>query len=94
MIEVKEAVQSASDYLSQLYPATQLYDVLLEEVWLSDDENYWFVTLGFSRPIPSLDPMRAMSESFFKTGKYQREYKIFQLDATTGQVRSMKIRAA
>ena len=100
MIDVKEAVKIATDYLKQLYEPTQLHDILLEEVALSDDEKYWYVTLGFSRPVASTNPMQALTETFLKgqgivnQTKYQREYKVFQIDAATGQVRSMKIRAA
>jgi hypothetical protein len=100
MIDVKEAVKIATEYLKQLYEPAQLHDILLEEVVLSDDERYWYVTLGFSRPIASTNPMQTLAETFLKTQgianqtKYQREYKVFQIDAATGQVRSMKIRAA
>ena len=94
MIDVKEAVKIATDYLRQLYEPTELQDILLEEVALSDDEKYWYVTLGFSRPVPSTDPMRALTESILNQKKYRREYKVFQIDSATGQVRSMKIRAA
>ena len=92
MIDVKEAVKTATDYLGQLYELAQLQDILLEEVSLSDDEKYWYVTLGFSRPLPSTDPMQKLTEGILK--RYQREYKVFQIDSATGQVRSMKIRAA
>jgi len=95
MIDVKEAVRIASDYLVQLYDASQLHDVLLEEVALSEDEEYWYVTIGFTRNIPSTDPMKAMTETILNQKKYtSREYKVFQIDSATGQVRSMKIRAA
>jgi len=94
MIDVKEAVKIATDYLRQLYEPTELQDILLEEVALSDDEKYWYVTLGFSRPVPSTDPMRVLTESILNQKKYRREYKVFQIDSATGQVRSMKIRAA
>ena len=100
MINVKEAVKIAIDYLKQLYDPMELHDILLEEVALSDDEMNWYVTLGFSRPLPSTNPMQALTASILKSQgmlsqtSYQREYKVFQIDATTGQVRSMKIRAA
>lgn len=94
MIDVKEAVKIATDYLRQLYEPAELQDILLEEVALSDDEKYWYVTLGFSRPVPSTDPMRVLTENILNQKKYQREYKVFQIDSATGQVRSMKIRAA
>jgi hypothetical protein len=77
MIDVKEAVRISSDYLRLLYEPTQLNDVLLEEVSLSDDEKHWHVTLGFSRPAFTPDPMRALIDSPLRQGKYQREYKVF-----------------
>lgn len=94
MIDVKQAVTSATHYLRELYEPSQLQDILLEEVALSDDEKHWYVTLGFSRPVPSTDPMRALTESILNQKRYQREYKVFQIESETGQVRSMKIRAA
>jgi hypothetical protein len=100
MIDVKEAVTNAVGYLKQLYDASNLNDILLEEVELSGDEQYWYVTLGFSRPIPtrpkgpfSVGAHEAI-ESMFGPKEYQREYKVFQIDSATGQVKSMKIRAA
>jgi hypothetical protein len=96
MIDVKEAVRIATGYLKQLYEPAQLHDILLEEVALSDDEKYWYVTLGFSRPVASTNPIQALTETFMKSQGIvnQTEYKVFQIDAATGQVRSMKIRAA
>lgn len=96
MIDVKEAVKIALDYLGKLYDM-KLHDVLLEEVVLSDDEGFWYVTIGFSRPVPSTEPFRTTSatiEAMLGTQKYQREYKVFQIDSDSGQVRSMKMRAA
>ncbi|HKQ08608.1 MAG TPA: hypothetical protein VJ464_26030 [Blastocatellia bacterium] len=101
MIDVKEAVDIALDYLGKLYDMSTLQDILLEEVVLSDDEKFWYVTIGFSRLIYSTDPMGKLSETIWKISgsgagpqKYQREYKVFQIDSATGQVKSMKMRAA
>jgi hypothetical protein len=94
MIDVKEAVKIALDYLGKLYDV-QLQDILLEEVELSHDEKFWYVTMGFSRPILSpIDPFRSGVSGIMPPQKYQREYKVFQIDSATGQVRSMKMRAA
>ena len=94
----------AFDYLNKLYDSIQLEDELLEEVALSDDGSYWYVTVGFLRPVASiLSPLEKMMDTvtpkpnpqnLFKQLKYQREYKVFQIDSSTGQVRSMKMRAA
>ena len=87
MIGVKEAVKIATDYLATLYEGKDLRDVLLEEVSLSDDDRHWLVTLGFSRPVPTNPYLEAMGAENFK-----REYKIFEISAETGEVRSMQIR--
>ncbi len=49
----------------------------LEEVELTEDEKYWLVTLSYL-------------ESMIET---QRQYKSFKVDATSGEVQSMKIRS-
>jgi hypothetical protein len=87
MIGVKEAVKIAMSYLATLYEDKDLRDVLLEEVRLSDDDQYWLVTLGFSRPVPTNPYLEAMGAESLK-----REYKVFEISAETGEVRSMQIR--
>lgn len=49
----------------------------LEEVELTEDEKYWLVTLSY---------LETMIET-------QRQYKSFKVDATSGEVQSMKIRS-
>ena len=45
IIEVQKAAHIAFDYLQQLYPSNEVTPLMLEEVELSEDENYWFITL-------------------------------------------------
>jgi len=87
-IDIKGAVKRASTYLEQLYDKQQLQDVLLEEVRRSDDDRYWLVTMGFSRPVPG-----TLFEQM-AGGSMKREYKIFEIDSGNGEVRSMRIREA
>ncbi len=88
MLDVKQAVRSANDYLNGLYDPHEIANLALEEVELSEDERYWFVTLGFSRRVSlPTNPFQA-----FGTPKGTRVYKILKLRADTGQVISMKIR--
>ncbi|MEA2601049.1 MAG: hypothetical protein QOF89_2041 [Acidobacteriota bacterium] len=89
MIGVKEAVRIAAEYLASLYEGKDLRDVLLEEVRLSDDDQYWLVTMGFSRPVPTNPVLEALGGENLK-----REYKVFEVSAETGDVRSMSIREA
>ena len=79
MIDVKQAVNIASQYLISLYADKAPSDVQLEEVELSEDEKFWFVTLSFTERLSYLINLR-------------KSYKLFKINADTGQVQSMKIR--
>lgn len=50
MMDVKTAVEAGRRYLSEILPASQLRDVRLEEVMLTDDERYWLVTFSYILP--------------------------------------------
>jgi hypothetical protein len=80
MITVKEAVSAATRFAREMYG--QNLDLLLEEVDRELDGS-WLITLSF---LPQTGNALAALAS-------KRSYKIFQVDAETGEVRSMKIRA-
>ena len=80
MLDVKEAAQRASAFLAGLYTDQDVSNVQLEEVELSDDGKRWMITLSFPEP------------SQLGTFKFRRKYKVFTIDAKTGDVKSMKIR--
>jgi hypothetical protein len=83
MLDVKEAAQRASEYFATLFPADLASKARLEEVELSDDGQYWLITLGY--------PKDETPNFLFGTGR-PREYKQFKIEAATGKVVSMKIR--
>lgn len=82
MLDVKEAARRASEYFAGLYSDPRINDVQLEEVEISEDGKYWLITLSY--PVPP--NIAALNLS------YKRKYKVFTIDAETGQVKSMKIR--
>ena len=82
MLDVKEAAQKASEYFAGLYKDQGLSNVQLEEVELTDDGKYWLITLSY--PVPP--EIAALNFNF------KRKYKVFRIDAKTGEVKSMKIR--
>lgn len=90
-INVRGAVSAARSYLSSLQDmiGPQIEDLRLEEVELSEDKTFWLVTLGFSRPT---DKDNNPLGDILTLPKPQREYKVFKVDAETGEVQSMKIR--
>ncbi|MCS7067218.1 MAG: hypothetical protein RMK51_02180 [Meiothermus sp.] len=85
MLEVKEAVKIATEYIQTLFSEKQIPELRLEEVELSPDNQFWEVTLSFVVREPT---------AYLSLGDAARtrEYKIFRINAETGQVQSMKIR--
>ena len=82
-MEIKEATKNAADYLKSFFPTAER--LRLEEVEITDDDSYWNITLSYD------DNPDMEGASFMHTFK-KRFYKIFKIDATNGNVRSMKIR--
>ena len=78
MIDVRDAVERAVEYMRTLPAQGDIRDVLLEEVELSDDERHWFITLSYLTTGATL-----------LSG---RKYKTFKVEASTGRVIAMKIR--
>ena len=82
MIDVKQATDRAKEHLASFFPDAE--KVQLEEVELTGDKAYWFITLSYEGVSNSI-------ASSLLVGKSVR-YKIFKLDAKTGDIISMKIR--
>jgi hypothetical protein len=91
MVDVKQAVSKAMGYLEDMYKVDRFKDVLVEEVDLSEDNRYWNVTIGFTRgqETTSGGPMATL---IGESSEFKREYKVFQIDADNGDLRSMKSR--
>ena len=87
MLDVKEAVAAAIEFIKHLYDAKALPDLRLEEVELADDEQYWFVTLGFRNLVQSNSPLDAIVPP-----RHERIYKVIKVDALTGRSLAMTIR--
>ena len=91
MVDVKQAVAKAMDYLKDMYQIDRFKDVLLEEVDLSEDNKFWNVTIGFTRRQESTSggPMATL---IGQSTEFKREFKVFQIDAESGALRSMRSR--
>ena len=91
MISIKEAAQKAADFCQQIFPDAQ--DVLLEEVERDDLNKFWFITISYlttaAKRTSTAIPAGAMEQIF---PRFERRYKNLKVDATTGEVVSMKIR--
>ena len=87
IIDVKAAARAAAAYVEQLFPHSARSAISLEEVELSEDENHWLITLGFN--VEQKDTAKAP----WTVSPPKAKYRIFKVDARTGRVISMKIRA-
>lgn len=98
MIEIKQAVKAAIDHISALYSG--LRSLQLEEVYLSEDDRFWLVTLSFlaeadeeevlSGPYGMLAEITKVTKG--QTKRLVRKYKTLEVDQETGAVKAMKIR--
>ncbi len=86
MIKVRDAVDIASRFLKDMYPAHQCQDPRLEEVILTEDEQSWLITLSFLRKQSSDELASAL-------GALTRDYKQIMVNVRDGTVRSMVIRS-
>ncbi len=81
MVDGKQVVAKAMEYVKAVYDSSQVVDLMLDEVERSEDGKHWFVTLGFT-------PREAGSAG----GTHERTFKVLKIVAETGEVLSMKIR--
>lgn len=91
MIPVSSAVAVANQKLRELFG--DVSNIRLEEVFQTDDESAWGITLSFLAPITESEIDRAAIPSIAPMGGLKsRFYKTFEVDGATGVFRSMKIR--
>lgn len=97
-IDLRKAVKNVQDYIVEFNDILEnnLEGVMVEETELSDDEKYWLITIGFNRKIdPREQNVSALMGGILNTGEkpatMRRDYKIFKVDSSTGEVVSMKI---
>ena len=94
MVDVTTAVRSASSYLKKVEPVlgNELENLRLEEVEREESSNRWLVTLGYDVR-STLPPTSSLFQNPGEVNwKYERAYKLFRINAETGEVESMKIR--
>lgn len=87
LLDALGAAQIARAYLrsvKSMLGGVEIQNIRLEEIQISEDEQLWLVTLGFDRV---LDEDEALVPN-----QTRREYKLFEIDANTRKVKSMKIR--
>ncbi len=83
-VNVKAATTAALKYFKDVYAPNLPDNIRIEEVWLSDDEENWHITLGYDLP--------ASSQALAILQPPVREYKEFVVRASDGRVVAMRIR--
>ncbi len=88
-LDAQAAAKRAAVYLNAMMP--QAEEILLEEVEKETDSGstYWLITLSFQLNLSGI-PSAGLRGLQFAMGK--RDYKTFKIDASTGDVVSMKIK--
>ena len=81
-MNVKQAVAIAKEHIAELFGEEDILNLGLEEVEL-DDEGFWRITIGFSRPWN-------WSAGASLSGESSRSYKIVILRDHDGEIQSVK----
>ena len=89
MIDVKGAVRIAVNYLQEFNEFIPANAIRLEETEY-DDAGFWLITLSTLSPD---DPGPSVTGSLERLLPRKRSYKVFRIDANTGEVKSMKVRS-
>lgn len=94
MIDVKNAVKTAYNYMREVYPEPP-EGLRLEEVELSEDGEEWLITMGYNEevPPPSARNSAQMLAQVGRQATMTRTYKRLIIDGETGKVKAMRIRA-
>lgn len=94
MIEVREAVEAAEQFARDAFGEDELKYLRLEEIELDEVGEEWKVTLGWVTPedLSRFQARKGLAVITGPPGKLPRTYKLFRVNAETGEVKSMKIR--
>jgi hypothetical protein len=87
MIDVKQAVQIARDYMHTVYSDEEIPNLLLEEVKRTDDDQYWLITFGFdTKQKPDYSPtLDVVGLANPVRPQFIRAYRTIKVRADTGE---------
>lgn len=84
MIDAKTAADIALKYVEDFYP--NYVDFEVEEIDMTDDGNYWLITIGMQ------DPHNDSNKMIPIISLQRRKFKVVQINKVTKEVRKMYIR--
>lgn len=85
MVDIRQAVQTALQFMSDIYEGKDLEKLGVEEVEHDAESDHWLVTVGIGG-----DAEPASTMSVVDGTGVERHYKVIRIDATDGSVISMK----
>lgn len=81
-ITPQKAVEASAKYYFAVVPKEEQMPLNFEEIEMSADKKYWLVTLSHKDPGPSVYTLYP--------GNDNKQYKVFTVDAHTGETISIK----
>ncbi len=83
-MDVKEASRRAKEYVIDIYSGEEIYNVGLEEIEFDELSSAWKITVGFSRPWSTKNPVTTALGRLWP----DRSYKIVHMD-DEGRIQSL-----
>jgi hypothetical protein len=92
MITIKEATRNAIQFALDSLGEKRAEGIRLEEISSEDIDSaeYWMITLSMIDSEAMENPINALGASF--GGRAKREYKVFAVAKSSGEVTAMRIR--
>ena len=92
VVDVKEAIKIAKDYVKDVFAEEQVTELRLEETEFDQPSGGWNITLAFSRPWNSpRTRAQEVLENLGAASSLRRSYKVLTV-SPDGQIVSMKNR--
>ena len=91
-MDVKEAAQTARQYVADVFADDDISYVALEEVEFDDGPDVWKITLSFLRPTGTMNKLDIIAPGLSQGENVRRSYKIVNVDDQSGRVISVKHR--
>jgi hypothetical protein len=92
-MDIKYAIKKAIACVKDLFSDENIGHIGLEEVRFNEDDGFWEVTIGFSRPWDSPKSLSSsITEILNPTPPQMRHYKVVKIDDKSGEVKAIEIR--
>ena len=91
-MDVKEAAQTAREYVADVFADDKISYIALEEVEFDERSAVWRITLSFLRPTGTASGLELIAPELSPGENVRRSYKIVNVKDESGRVISVKNR--